>query len=152
MTVTMTVRRKDQLYRKLAQIAPMTEEEIAKANRKTGDELVTIARSFAPVRTGRLRASIVASFPGQATPAHSQGGARPVPEGSVLVTAGNNQVRYAHLVEYGTSPHVQGGRFAGTVHPGTPRRPFFWPAYRLVKKRHRGRISRAIKKAIQAVT
>lgn len=36
---------------------------------------------------------------------------------------------HAHLVEFGTAPHVNGGQFAGTKHPGTAPRPFARPAW-----------------------
>lgn len=37
--------------------------------------------------------------------------------------------RHGHLVEFGTKPHVNGGKFAGTLHPGTPPQPFMRPAW-----------------------
>lgn len=152
MTVTVKIRNKDKLYRKFRMLAPAAEEEIEKANSRTAQEMVNLARSYAPVRTGALRASIEFTPGGMVGPAYSMdGGGRPVPEGAFLVTAGNSRVRYAHLVEYGTAPHLNSGQFAGTAHPGVMRRPFFWPAYRLVRKRHKGRISRAIRNSIKAV-
>lgn len=36
---------------------------------------------------------------------------------------------YARFVEFGTAPHINGGRFAGTMNPGTPPRPFLRPAW-----------------------
>lgn len=36
---------------------------------------------------------------------------------------------HAHLVEFGTAPHINGGRFAGTKHPGTAPQPFARPAW-----------------------
>ena len=71
--------------------------------------------------------------------------------GSVLVTAGNSKVRYPHLVEYGTRPHVNAGMFPGTEHPGTQAQPYFWPSFRLLRKRFRGRMTRAMNKAIKKV-
>ena len=37
--------------------------------------------------------------------------------------------RHGHLVEFGTAPHVNGGQFAGTMHPGTKAQPFMRPAW-----------------------
>ena len=107
---------------------------------------------FAPVRTGRLRRSIVATYAGQSTPPHSQpGGGQVVPPLSVMVTAGNDEVRYAHLVEYGTAPHPNEGMFAGTEHPGAAPHPFFWPPYRALRKRMKSRVTREARKAIRKV-
>ena len=37
--------------------------------------------------------------------------------------------RHGHLVEFGTAPHINGGVFAGTQHPGTAPQPFMRPAW-----------------------
>lgn len=36
---------------------------------------------------------------------------------------------HAHLVEFGTAPHVNGGIYAGSRHPGTAPQPFARPAW-----------------------
>lgn len=36
---------------------------------------------------------------------------------------------YSHLVEFGTKPHINGGKFAGSKHPGTRPQPFLRPAW-----------------------
>jgi HK97 gp10 family phage protein len=150
--VTTTVRRKDALLKKLGALAPAVFDAVKDANRQTADEMVDLAQGFAPVRTGALRDSIVATGPGGTPPAYSQGGgAGVVPEGSYAVSAGNKKVRYAHLVEYGTKPHTNEGEFKGTQNPGAKRQPFFWPAYRLVRKQMRSRAVRSINKAVKDV-
>jgi HK97 gp10 family phage protein len=45
---------------------------------------------------------------------------------------GRRPVSYAHLVEFGTAPHVQPKR--GIVHPGTRPMPFMEPAYHATKE------------------
>jgi HK97 gp10 family phage protein len=58
-----------------------------------------------------------------------------VPETSVAVTAGNTDVRYAHLVEHGTvKAHAQ---------------PFFWPAVRMHRKKAKAAIKRAVATAVK---
>jgi HK97 gp10 family phage protein len=150
--VTVTVRNKDKLLAKLTKLAPASFAALTDANRQTADEMVDLARGYAPVRTGHLRDSILATGPGDTPPAYSQGaGHKPVPAGSFMVSAGNTKVRYAHLVEYGTAPHKNAGEFAGTENPGSKRQPFFWPAYRVIRKKMRSRATRAINKAVKAV-
>jgi hypothetical protein len=148
--VTVTVRNKDKLFAKLKRLAPAAEKELVAANGKAAEAMVGYARDFAPVHTGALRDSIVATPPGGTPPSYSQGN-RVVPDGSWMVTAGNTNVRYAHLIEFGTAPHTNAGRFAGTQNPGTKARPFFWPSYRLVRKGMKSRASRAINKSVKAV-
>lgn len=150
--VTVKVRRKDELLKKLGRLAPAAFEAVKDANRQSAEEMVDLARSFAPVRTGALRESIVATGPGETPPSYSQGGgAGQVPAGSFAVSAGNSKVRYAHLVEYGTSAHDNGGRFKGTANPGSKRQPFFWPAYRLTRKKTRSRATRALNNSVKEV-
>ena len=103
---------------------------------KSGQELVARMKQLAPVDTGDLRDSIALTPAGQSTPPYSQpGGSQLVPENAVMITAGNTDVRYPHLVEYGTTK--------------APAKPFFWPAYRLSKKRITNRVKRAVRKAVR---
>jgi len=139
----------DKWIKRLKKLPASAEKYIGEANGKSANEMVQLARTLAPVKTGRLRDSIKATPPGQSIPKYSQGGISSAPENSWAITAGNEHVRYAHLVEFGTKMHEQGGTMAGTIHPGTSKQPFFWPAYRTIKKRHKGRISRAFNKSIK---
>lgn len=103
---------------------------------KGADEIADLIRASAPVEDGDLKDSIAVTGPGQSTPPYSQpGGAMLVPENTAVVTAGNADVRYAHLQEYGTTFHAA--------------QPFFWPGFRLGRRRALNRIKRAIGKAIR---
>ena len=87
-------------------------------------------------KTGELIDSITYTTAGNTTPPYSEpGGSRVVPENAVAVTAGNTKVRYPHFVEYGTSKMAA--------------EPFFWPAYRLLKKKLSARIKRSASKAVR---
>jgi HK97 gp10 family phage protein len=148
--ISAKVTRKDRLYAKLKQLAPEAAKVIGEEALKAANEMAATARNYAPVDDGDLRDSIVVTPGGQMTPAYSQpGGSQMVPENAALVTAGNSKVRYPHLVEYGTRPHVNQGKFPGTHHPGTRPQPFFWPSFRLLRRRFRARMTRAINKAIK---
>lgn len=152
MSVSVKVLRRDALARKLKRLAPEAQRALAEANRLSAEEMAALARRFAEGsrQSGDLIESIAATPPGEIPPAYSQG--RPFAEtGAHLVTVGNAKVRYAHLVEFGAKPHVAGGRFAGAEHPGAPAQPFFYPAFRIVRKKHRSRASRALNKAIKAI-
>lgn len=134
--MTVKFQNKERLYKKLAKLAPAAAKAMVEVNGKSAAEMVQIARSLVPVRTGKLRESISATPPGGHTPDYAQGATQSVPQGAWMVTAGNDHVRYAHLVEFGAKPHVAGGRYKGAAHPGAQAQPFFWPAFRTIKKRH----------------
>ena len=143
-------RSKDRLLRKFADLAPEAQKNLEDAGGKSAREMAQMARSLVPVRTGALRESIAVTPPGGSPPRYSQGSLPRVPEGAWAISAGNERVRYAHLIEFGTEAHITGGRPAGTAHPGTRAQPFFWPSYRVMARRHKGRASRALSKAIKA--
>lgn len=113
-------------------------------------EVVDLQKKLVPVDQGDLRDSIVVTPPGQTTPPYSQpGGQRTAKQAEAIITAGNTKVRYAHLVEFGTAPHKNGGEFAGTQNPGFAAEPFFWPSWRALRPRVRSRVTRSINKAIK---
>lgn len=99
-------------------------------------EIADAMEALAPEDTGDLKGSIAVTAPGQSTPPYSQpGGSQIAPPNAALVTAGNTDVRYPHLAEYGTSD--------------TSAQPFFWPGYRLAKKKAAARVKRSISKAVR---
>jgi HK97 gp10 family phage protein len=119
-------------------IARAPREAVLPALLKSGNELARYQKLLAETSrdTGALIDSIEVTAPGQHTPPFSQpGGSRVAGETEVLVTVGNEDVRYPHLVEYGTA--------------NAEAQPFFWPALRLLRKRLQNRINRAAKKAVK---
>lgn len=145
------------LRRKLEEFPKSARFEIERALIKGANEMVRMAKGLAPTRTGALRDSIQWNFP-ENVPAYAAfvdraRFKRGPNDLSIVVTAGaagtraEGGVRYAHLVEFGTPPHLNRGLFPGTRHPGTSAQPFFFPAYRAVKSRTKRRVSRAISTA-----
>lgn len=103
---------------------------------KSAEEVADMQRRLAPEDTGGLKDSITVTQPGQTTPPYSQpGGSRVATELEAIVTAGNSEVRYPHLVEHGTTKAAA--------------QPFFWPGFRLTRKRAADRIKRAVGKAVR---
>lgn len=122
--------------RRMAAIPRAAREAVKPSVVDAANELAALQRQLAPKDTGALAASIVVTGPGEATPAYSQpGGSMTVPENAAAVTVGNTAVRYAHLAEFGTAD--------------TPAQPYFWPAYRLLRKRLGTKIKRSIGKAVR---
>ncbi|PSM16117.1 HK97-gp10 family putative phage morphogenesis protein [Nitratireductor sp. StC3] len=124
------------LQKRLKAIPRAVKQAVVPALMTSGNELADRMRTLAPEDTGALKDSITVTPPGGTTPPYSQpGGSRTAGETQVLVTAGNDDVRYPHLVEYGTEEAAA--------------QPYFWPAYRLTKKRAANRIKRAVRKAVR---
>jgi len=119
----------DALNRKLAAMPVAAKAEIKKALDKSAAEMEAMATALAPVENGDLRRSVVRSHEGS----H---------ELQVIVRAGDENTP-AGPVEFGHDQDSPDGGAAPV--------PFFWPAYRVMKKRHKGRVKRAITRAAKAV-
>jgi hypothetical protein len=149
------------LQRRLKAIPVAVRLETQKAVVQAAEDVADTQRALAPIDDGDLLESITVTPGGQRTPPHSQpGGATIVPENAALVTAGNSNVRYAHLVEFGTAPHLivpknakalgRDGQFGERVdHPGATGRPFFFPGYRMSRKKAARKIKAAMSRAIR---
>lgn len=126
--------------KRMRAIPEAARKAIVPALTKSAEEIADIQRSMAPddpkTSAPDLKSTIAVTGPGQTTPPYSQpGGSMVVPENQTAITVGNSDVRYPHLQEYGTTFHAA--------------QPFFWPGYRLGRKRALDRIKRAIGKAIR---
>lgn len=140
----------DKLSRKLKAIPEAAKKAAAVALVDGAHDIAELQYALAPKVSGALRNSIEVTPPGGTTPPYSQpGGSRKAGPLETIITAGNERVRYAHLVEYGTAPHVNAGKFAGSQNPGATAHPFFWPGYRALKKAAGSKVTRAINKAIR---
>ena len=143
------------LLRKLALLPDAARQEIAKAINQSAEEIAAAQRRQAPKRTGALERSIVVSrggaVPKYASVGRSGATEKGDPDLTVIVSAGNSAVRYAHLVEFGTAPHENKGMFEGSQNPGAKAQPFFFGPYRAYRKRAKSRMTRATKKAARAV-
>lgn len=114
---------RDRLRRKMKAI-PVAVRKAARAQLKANaEQLVETQQRFAPVEDGKLQASIKQQDVSDSTRI------------SRRVTAGGREAPYASWVEFG--------------HGNAAPRPFFWPAYRVMKRRFKARMTRAAKKAVQ---
>ena len=129
--------------RRLAARFDALPQEIIEALRpaivKSADEVAANMTALAPRDEGDLVASIAVTPPGGTTPPYAAGGGkRTAGPNQSLVTVGNEQVRHAHLQEFGTVNH--------------PAQPFMRPGWRIARPRIDRRIKRAISAAIKRVT
>ncbi|WP_181172047.1 HK97-gp10 family putative phage morphogenesis protein [Mesorhizobium sp. B2-4-8] len=118
--------------RRLAAIPKAVRAGVQPALDASADELVTVQRALAPRDHGTLQASIKWATTGELSRQVTAGGettTRPARDGQ-------GEYDYALGQEFGTRQ--------------TPAQPFFYSGYRLVRKRIRSRIKRAISKSVRA--
>lgn len=147
---------REKLKRRFAALPEKVREQIGVEFAKGAQDLVAMQRRLAPKKTGKLRESITWRWGFEGRVKYSQGGGSRAPGAmktgllNIVVSAGNAQVRYAHLVEFGASAHVAGGIFEGVRHPGAPAQPFFFVSYRAKRRALKARAKRALRKGIIA--
>lgn len=108
-----------ELSSQLRNLLPRIAPAIQASLEKSAAEMADTARALAPVDDGDLRASI-----------RTESG-----DLTVRVRAGGNRAWYAPLVEYGTKKMAA--------------RPFWWPAWRFMRRLIRSRTVRDINKAMK---
>lgn len=132
MSTKVKIRGKDKLFQKLKRSVPELEKELTSALEQNGNEMVAKARSFVPRDEGHLDRSIEWQYT-QNTIA-GEGSRSP----AIVVMAGDEKgglADHARHVEFGTSD--------------TMRQPFFYPAYRLLRRKMKGRLTRSMTKAMK---
>ncbi|MBC2887309.1 HK97 gp10 family phage protein [Ochrobactrum sp. CM-21-5] len=142
----------DRLQIKLKKFPEVAEKLVKAAMEQGAQEIVNMMQNLVPVDDGELMESIGWTW-GKA-PKHSQRiGSVKSNDGNLTITiyAGNSKVRYAHLVEFGSAPHVNGGMYPGTFNPGAKAQPFFFVSFRAKRRSAKARVSRAITKAAKQI-
>lgn len=137
----MPVKNLDRLNKKLTRLSQGAIEMIRPELAKAADDMVVMAKRFAPVDEGELRDSIGwvwgSEIPKGAVKLGTvRGGSRRDPNLIITVFAGNEKVFWARWQEFGTTRHKS--------------HPYFFPAYRAQRKSIKSRIRRAVSKAAKA--
>ncbi|MBA8821427.1 hypothetical protein BRY73_16060 [Ochrobactrum sp. P6BS-III] len=142
----------DRLQIKLTKFPEVAEKLVRSAMEQGAQEIVNMMQNLVPVDDGELMESI--GWTWGAAPKYSQRiGSVKSNDGKLTITiyAGNSKVRYAHLVEFGSAPHVNGGMYPGTFNPGAKAQPFFYVSWRARRRSAKARVSRAITKAAKQI-
>lgn len=147
---------RQRLLKKMADLPGETRSAIRQALAQGADEITDMQKRLAPRKSGALRNSIGSTFgtykaENSRVRGVSAGAGGADPDLTVTLHAGDAKAYYAAFVEFGTAPHPQGGMFEGTDHPGTTAQPFFYPAYRALRRRVKARVTRATKQAARRV-
>jgi HK97 gp10 family phage protein len=150
----MTMQNRARLLKRLAAIQGAPRKVLRAALAKSAEEITAMQKRLAPVDSGDLRDSIGYTF-GSYTPDNANvrgvaAGGGGDPDLSVTLHAGNAKAFYAAFIEFGAAgPWEISGKFQGAEHPGFKPQPYFYPAYRALRKRAKGRITRTARKAIR---
>ncbi|WGG62521.1 HK97-gp10 family putative phage morphogenesis protein [Brucella intermedia] len=141
------------LERKIKRLPEVAKETIKAAMAQGADEIVAMMKSLVPVDDGELMDSIAWTWGKKPKYAMTLAAVKSSLAGDLTITiyAGNSKVRYGHLVEFGTAPHIVGGMFKGAQHPGAKASPFFFVSWRANRKKVKSRIRRAVTKAAKQV-
>lgn len=128
---------RDRLRRRLKAIPLEVRKALRAQNAVNAAEMVETAKGFAPEDDGVLRASIKSQDVSDSTRISQR-----------VEAGGPTTTRPVRKSEKGNAPTYD---YALAQEHGTedmPAHPFFWPAWRLKRRRFKTRMSRAAKKAI----
>lgn len=161
------VLRRERLRKKLLALPKEIKKQINPPMERGAQEIVDLAQHLVPVGDSRAllnsidwtwgdvpRGSFGVSEGLHANPEEQKENLR------ITIYAGNELAFYARWVEFGTRAGSIGERIVdpsgrsrkqARTHPGTPAQPFFYPAYRALRKRVASRIKSAVKAAIKKV-
>lgn len=155
------------LEKKLKRLPEAAQREIRAAMEASAEDIVRLARSLVPKESMKLHDSIGWTWGAPPQGALTLGKIARSALGkdlTITIFAGDDEAFYARWVEFGTAPHslakgadrsarmglgkLQGGNLQ---HPGAGARPFFYPAYRAIKKSAKARIRKATRSAAKKV-
>lgn len=135
--MTVKILNRARLERKLSSMSANAKREIRAALEASAAEIVALAKSLVPVGdTGELRDSIGWTWGRAPKGSMTLGRAAADSLGAdltITIYAGNSEAFYARWVEFGTEKAAA--------------QPYFYPAYRALRRRVRSRTRRAVNKA-----
>jgi len=137
-----------QLKAKLERLRAQTADKVRPAMAQGAQQTVGMMKGLVPVASGDLKNSIGWSW-GAAPKGSLAIASAGVGDMKITIFAGDEKAFYARWVEFGMAPHVQGGKFKGTQHPGTRAQPFFFVSYRAQKKEIIKLLRKAIRDAVK---
>lgn len=136
-------RLKAKLYALKEQTASVIEPVLV----SVAEKIVALAKNLCPVDSGDLRASIGWSF-GDAPKGSVSIASGKVGNTRITIFAGNEKAYYARWVEFGTKASSPDGK---RPHAATQAEPFFFPAWRALRKSVKSELAKAIRAAVKDV-
>ncbi|WMT90987.1 HK97-gp10 family putative phage morphogenesis protein [Pelagibacterium sp. H642] len=148
MAIRMQIMGRDRLMKRLRLFVKDLDAELRKVKLEAMKEVAAKIASRAPSDTGFYRDSIEAGFVDDNPQAKTRPGYRKSKDPDEVAIYGEFIWRF---LEYGTAEHVNGGLFAGTIHPGTEPQPHVMPTWRAnrdtVKKKVRKVVNRLVRES-----
>lgn len=158
----------DKLRKTFSVLSEEAKKEITFAMERGANEVANLAKTLVPVEDSNLRRSIGWTWGDAPKGSVSLGQMKSgkfSDDMRITIFAGDDEAFYARWVEFGTKSHTinaknakvmvrntgkSQGYFGTSVnHPGAKATPFFYPAYRALRRRIRSRVSRGIAKAVK---
>jgi hypothetical protein len=137
----------DRLKRKLSRIPDGVKAAIREALQQNAEELVALQKRL--LTTSEINIDWQFTLPGERETRGSVKGAEGM---SVTVYAeGRDITALARWHEFGTAPGVREAPGYAFEHPGTSAQPYFYPAYRALRRRMKSRITRKQNQAIKRI-
>lgn len=136
MKTTVRITGLSDLEKALSNLSAAVSKRTARAAlRQAAQPMAEKAQELAPVRSGKLKNSIrVGTMLNGRQKKLRKRAMTEDEKHAVTVFVGPSYIkgdkgRHGHLVEFGTKPRINGGKFAGSKHPGTKPQPFMRPAF-----------------------
>lgn len=150
---------------KLKQVPAVATEAARLAMEEGAKEVVSLMRAMVAEKSGKLRNSIGWTWgdlpPGTFMIDEIRSGKNKGQQFATLrlkIYAGSKEAFYARFIEFGTRPHSLQTNASvdrelrqdeGEWHPGTPARPFFFPAWKYKKAEFRRLIRKRVREAVR---
>jgi len=151
MAIRAKVLGREELNRRLRTLAPEAEKQAEVAKLAVARDLANAIRSRAPrgsSTTDKYADSIAGGYLRDNPAAKKLTG---IGASKDLDAAGLFAQYIWRFLEFGTAPHVNGGKFAGSKHPGTAAQPHIFPTWRAMRRKAKRKIATAVNKAVRKV-
>lgn len=136
------------MKRRMRVFVPDAEKEMDAAKLREMEAVANKIAARAPYQTGEYHDSIVSGFLKDNPQARLRPGFISSKDRHAVGIYGRFVWRF---IEFGTAPHINGGLFAGSPHPGTTALPHVFPTWRAnrqtVKKGVRAGLNKAVKQS-----
>jgi len=126
--------KREYFEKKLASYPAQMSEALKAGLTKNAALLLAKMKAKVPKKSGKLASTIRVGKNNDLSYTIKAGGAVTTKKVRAGFTGPGSDYDYANAVEFGTKPHKNGGLFAGSRHPGTKAKPFFFSSYRSQKR------------------
>ena len=146
MPIRMRISGRERLMRRLRLFIDDLDDELRDVKLEAMKEVAAKIASRAPEDTGDYRDSIEAGFVRDNQQAMTPPGYRPSSDPDEVAIYGEFIWRF---LEFGTAEHVNGGLFAGTIHPGSRPIPHVMPTWRANRNAAKKKVRKVVNRLVR---